>query len=313
MVPVGHAANMVRSGVCTPHKGGGPETPGRAATRPIPTKAEPMKRWMILRAAAAAAVLAGSTVAAQAQALNWGSHVYTFADCDPSSSSSGQSPGGSKSCDTAEASAQATTTFTSMKAAIRVASTAPAGDYHAGNIIQDALIATPTDTRLAGTAGTVRFSVAFDGQMSAQTDLYFAAYHAKSDPVYGSTNLSFLPLTTDFFGAPEVVTLLRHRAFRDTTVDAMASWELPVVFGSRATYQIGWTINAYAAGALADFSHTWTLVGLQAFDAHGQALAANFAAASGAVLPASVVPEPQALLLMLVGLGGLALAARRRR
>lgn len=270
-----------------------------------------MNKLTILRAAVAVSMLAGAVVAAQAQARNWGSHVYSFADCDPSSSGAGQGPSSTNSCSSDEASARADTSFTSMKASVRVNAAAPAGDYLAGNIIQDALRATATDSTLAGTAGVVRFSVAFDGQMSTQTDLYFVAQHAVADPVYGSTNLTNLPVTSNLSGTPETAIVLRYRSWGDTSIDAVASWELPVVFGELATYQIGWSINAYAPNAAADFSHTWTLVGLDAFDTQGQPVAAAFSASSGAVLPTSPVPEPQSLLLLLAGLG--LLAGRLRR
>jgi hypothetical protein len=64
-----------------------------------------------------------------------------------------------------------------MKASIRTSATAPDGDDMVGNSITDSMVATAGDGRLAGTEGNVRFSVAFDGQMSAQTELRFQATH----------------------------------------------------------------------------------------------------------------------------------------
>lgn len=158
----------------------------------------------------------------------------------------------------------------------------------------------------------VRVSVAFDGLVSTQTDLCFAACHAVSDPICGSTNLVKLLLTSDLPGMSEPTPVLRGRARGDTSIDAVASWELPVVFGEVATDQIGWSIGAYAPNAAADFSHTWTLVGLDAFDTQGRSVAAAFSATSGVALPTSPVPEPQSMLLMLAGLGLLAGRLRRR-
>lgn len=247
-----------------------------------------------------------------ALAQSWTSSVFSFADCDASDGSSGQSPSTSNACSTDDANARAETTFTSMKAFVSASNTAAEGSYFAGNIIQDAVVATAVNSALAGTAGTLRFSVAFDGQMSAQSSLYFVAHQAYVPPGYGSFSLASLPLTTNYFGESQTVPYLSVYAARARTVDAVASWELPIVFGQTANYQIGWTIYANAPGATADFSHTWNLVGLDAFDARGDAVSAYFSAASGAVLPATPVPEPQALLMMLAGLAGIGLVLRRR-
>ena len=270
-----------------------------------------MNHQTLLRRGAIALSLCAVAVSA-AQAQSWTSNVYSFADCNASDGSSGQGPSASNACSTTDASAHAETTFTSMKAAVSASTTAAQGNYYAGNIIQDSVLATAVDPALAGTAGTLRFSVAFDGQMSAQTSLYFAAHRAYVPAGYGGFSLDNLPLTTNFFGEPRTVHALSTFAVQARAVDALASWELPVVFGQSAHYQVGWTIYANAPGASADFSHTWTLVGLDAFDVQGQAVAAGFSAASGAVLPAAPVPEPQALLLMLAGLAGLAVVQRRR-
>ena len=255
---------------------------------------------------------AAALSAAPAHASTWGSYVYTFADCDQSFSSTGQQPGSPKFCSTTDATAHAETTFTSMKAVVRTSATAPDGDYFAGNIINDSLVATATDTRLAGTAGVVRFTAAFDGQVSGVTGFYFGAYQAVYDPYYNSINLWPMQLTTNYPGVTGPVPVLSFRTGADQLIDALVSWELPVVFGARADYQIGLSISTYGANSSSDFSHTWTLVGLDAFDAQGQAVAAGFSAASGAALPAAPVPEPQALLMMLAGLGGLGLVLRRR-
>ena len=179
-----------------------------------------------------------------------------------------------------------------MKASIRTSATAPDGDYMAGNIIGDSLVATADDGRLAGTAGKVRFSAAFDGQMSAQTDLRFEATRL----IPGTNVFEFMPLTTNFFGAPTTELFLSYRSRSDKTIDAVASWELPVVFGESARYSIGCSFSAYSANAVADFSHTWTLVGLDAFDAASQAVAASFSVGSGAALPTTPVPDPRAWL-----------------
>ena len=249
--------------------------------------------------------------AAPAHAWTWASNIYTFADCDPSYSSAGQGPGSPKSCSTADATAHAETTYTSMKALVRTSATAPDGDYFAGNIIQDSVVATATDTRLTGAAGIVRFTAAFDGQVSGTTGFYFGAHQAIYNPDYKSVTLTPMLLTTNYPGAPSPVPVLHFRTWADQRIDALVSWDLPVVFGARAEYQIGLSVSTYGANASSDFSHTWTLVGVDAFDAQGQAVAAGFSAASGAVLPAAQVPEPQALLLMLAGLGGLGLVLRR--
>ena len=264
-----------------------------------------MKKLTILRGAVAVSMLAGA-VAAKAQALNWSS-VFSFADCGPSGSE-GNVGNSTAGCSTDDAIARADTTFTSMKASIRTSATAPDGDYMAGNIIGDSLVATAGDGRLAGTAGKVRFSAAFDGQMSAQTDLRFEATRL----IPGTNVFEFMPLTTNFFGAPTTELFLSYRSRSDKTIDAVASWELPVVFGESARYSIGCSFSAYSANAVADFSHTWTLVGLDAFDAASQAVAASFSVGSGAALPTTPVPEAQSLALMLAGLGGLGLLLRRR-
>lgn len=248
--------------------------------------------------------------ATQSHAQTWDSAVFTFADCDPSSSSTGQAPGSPKSCSNSYATAHSETTFTSMKATVSTTSAAPNGSYFAGNIIQDSVVVNATDANLTGTNGFLRFSATLDGSLTGDTRLYFQALAYSFYAPGNSWSGSYLNLTTDLFGSTLTTPVINYATTGSESFAGTVSWELPVVFGSASNYSIGLTIYANAANATADFGNTFKITGVDAYNASGQAVAANFTTGSGTML--APVPEPETYALMLAGLGVVGWAARRK-
>lgn len=241
------------------------------------------------------------------QAKVWPSHLATVADCLPESEYRSQPASLVKTCATADASAYAEVSFTSLKAAITTTPAAPVGHYFATASIADSVLATPDDAGLLGSKGFVRFSAAIDGQVSGAAGAFILVWQGIYDPAYDAYSLQLLRNHTGTPGSN-----VSFSVGGNTVVDTTVWWDVPVVFGEGSSYELSLTTVARGPNATADFSHTLSLTAVQALDARGQQVAARYSAGSGALLPVTAVPEPQALLLMLAGLGGLGLVLRRR-
>jgi hypothetical protein len=242
-----------------------------------------------------------------ARAKAWPSNLATWADCLPESEYRSQPASLVKTCATADASAYAEASFTSLKAAITTTAVASVGHYFAAASISDSVLVTPDDAGLLGSNGFVRFTAAIDGQASGAAGAFILVWHGIYDATYNAHSLQSLRITSNHTGTP-----VNNASFSNTVVDTTVWWDVPVVFGEGSSYEVALTAVARGPNATADFSRTFSLKAVQALDASGQQVAASYSAGSGALLPVMAVPEAQSLALMLAGLGGLGLLLRRR-
>lgn len=241
------------------------------------------------------------------QAKAWPGHLATVADCLPESEDRSQPTSLVKTCATAAASAYAEVSFTSLKAAITTTTVAPVGHHFATASIADSVLVTPDDAGLLGSQGFVRSSAAIDGQVSSAAGAYILVWQGVYDATYNAYSMQMLRNHTGTPGSN-----VSFSVFGNTVVDTTVWWDVPVVFGEGSSYEVSLTTVARGPNAAADFSHTLSLTAVQALDASGRQVAARCSAGSGALLLVTAVPEPQALLPMLAGLGALGLVVRRR-
>jgi PEP-CTERM motif len=94
-----------------------------------------------------------------------------------------------------------------------------------------------------------------------------------------------------------------------STLDFLSPF--PIVFGQAWDFKLGLATTAYGE-ATASFLSTAQLVGLDVFDALGRPLADFTLTAASGTAYIGAVPEPAALALWLMGLGGVAFVLRAR-
>ena len=135
-----------------------------------------------------------------ARAKAWPSNLATVADCLPESEYRSQPASLVKTCRTADASAYAEASFTSLKASITTTAVAPVGHYFATASIADSVLVTPADAGLLGSNGFVRFSAAIDGQVSGAAGVSMGVWQGVYDATYNAYSMQLLRITSNHTG-----------------------------------------------------------------------------------------------------------------
>lgn len=190
------------------------------------------------------------------------SNLTAFADCDPSSSSIGQSPSPIRNCGANGVSSDSILTYTTLKLRSISDETALSGDYFAAGTIWDNVVVSPSDLSLVGQTGKLFLAFTLDGILSKGAELYFGV----SDVInqsngsrlsQGRPSKTYLNLY-DTNGKSKGST--DSSSFWNTTsgtlvLSGVSVAEFDIIFGQTLTYDIGMVVHQYGQNQLADFSN----------------------------------------------------------
>lgn len=247
--------------------------------------------------------------------------VFSGADCNPASTSSGIRAGTtSASCNENAVSAASATSFTSLKASIGVGDTAAAGHYQASSFFHDSLVANPNQAGLIGQPGTLRMTFNFDGLFSgldarffieATTNMFNPGFNSfsifRADTEF---NVDFRrtngTLASNITRTSENLNI-RRSGTGTRIVEGTATALFDIVFGEELGY--GWSLAAIGTepGQQVEFFNTLTLSEIIALDSLGNNVGFSLLSGSstdlsgfiGSPPTVSPVPLPAALPLFL--------------
>ena len=249
----------------------------------------------------------------------WQPALFTFADTDPSSTSSGSSAGITYRFlgDRAGTYAESQVDFDYLKAVIQLANDATPGVYGAGALIQDRTTVTPDDPAYLNQTGTLRLSYHVDGTLSAGTQFLFGGLSYEYYAAGNSWSGSYVPYTADIFGYDpshqQSPSYLTYVPTVPIVVDGTISLLFPITFGEPLNFSVGLSLDAYAPGQSADFFNTVGLSGVTVTDSNGDSVASSFQSGSGLDYGLYTVPEPSTRAVILEGLAAIFFTIASRR
>lgn len=190
------------------------------------------------------------------------SYLTAFADCDPSSSSIGQSPSPTRNCGANGVNSDSILTYTTLKLRSVSNETAISGDYFAAGTIWDNVVVSPLDLSLVGQTGKLFLAFTLDGILSKGAELSFGVSNVINQS-NGSRLSQGRPLKTylnlyDTNGKIQGSTDTSSfwNATSDTLVlSGVSVAEFDITFGQTLTYDISMVVHQYGQNQLADFSN----------------------------------------------------------